>query len=83
MTKVKLREAAQPEQGRNDATVADAAAIPLKPLRISGIVVRKADLIEALRIYTPTLRDLQVTEDGEHFWLILGEGGSDGDSAAQ
>jgi hypothetical protein len=44
-----------------------------KPLRVSGLVVRKADVVDALRLYVPGLADLHVTEDGEHFWLLLGE----------
>jgi hypothetical protein len=47
--------------------------VPLQPLRVSGVVVRKADLIAALRVYVPALADLQVTEDGEHFWLMLAD----------
>ena len=73
MSKVRLREPSTP-QG-DGATPPQ--AVPLEPLRVSGIVVRKTDLVAALRIYVPALADLQVTEDGEHFWLILGE--EDGD----
>ena len=40
---------------------------------MSGVVVRKADLVEALKVYVPNLADLQVTEDGEHFWLLMGD----------
>lgn len=47
----------------------------LRPLRVSGIVIGKADLIEALRAYVPALCDLQVTQDGEHFWLMLDRDG--------
>jgi len=52
----------------------EAQLAPLPPLRVSGVVVRKADLIEALRLYVPGLLDVQVTEDGEQFWLMLGQG---------
>ncbi len=60
-------------------------AIALRPLRVSGLVVHKAEIIEALRVYAPNLSDLQVTEDGEHFWLMLDEReeGRDGDPATQ
>ncbi len=74
MSKVRLREATPASD--NGATPPE--PIPLKPLRVSGVVVRKADLIEALRIYVRGLTDLQVTEDGEHFWLIVGETGEEG-----
>jgi hypothetical protein len=56
---------------------------PMRPLRVSGVVVRKADLVEALRVYMPALADLAVTEDGESFWLILGEGGPGADPPAR
>lgn len=45
--------------------------IPLRPLDVSGVVVSKAALIDALRVYVPTLADLQVFEDGEQFLLRL------------
>lgn len=45
----------------------------VRPLRVSGFVVRKDDLIAALQVYVPELRDVQVTEDGEHFWLLVGD----------
>jgi hypothetical protein len=48
----------------------DSPALP--PLRVSGVVVRKQDLIAALRVYLPELRDVQVTDDGEQFWLACG-----------
>ena len=51
-----------------------APAVALKPLPASGLVVRKGALVEALRVYVPGLSDIQVTEDGEHFWLMLDEG---------
>jgi hypothetical protein len=46
-------------------------------MRVEGVVVRKADLIQALRVYVPALADVQVTEDGEHFWLMLGPDGAE------
>jgi len=72
-----LREAAAHAGGTAQSAVNGAQpappAAPLQPLRVSGVVVRKADLIEALRVYVPALEDVQVTEDGDHFWLMLGE----------
>jgi hypothetical protein len=53
-------------------------AVPLRPLNVAGVVVRKDDLIEALRVYVPGLVDLQVTDDGEFFWLMLSGDGPDG-----
>ena len=43
-------------------------------MRVSGVIVAKSDLIEALRFYAPTLSDIQVTEDGETFCLTLAHG---------
>lgn len=73
-----MRESGKPEEN----VVTEGQTINLKPLRASGVVVAKADLIEALQVYVPGLVDLQVTEDGGHFWLLLGEDGR-GDMPAQ
>jgi hypothetical protein len=83
--RVRLRE---PDRGsRQDAAPSEPVRqVALEPLRVSGVVVRKADLIRALQVYVPGLSDLQVTEDGEHFWLMVeeseAEGGSDENPAA-
>lgn len=76
MSTVRLRAPAEPPP--NGVSSAE----PLPPLRVSGLVLRKADLIAALRVYVPNLADLAVTEDGEYFWLLLGEGGTSDDPAA-
>lgn len=55
----------------------DGAGLP--PLRVSGVVVSHADLVEALRIYVPGLREIRVTEDGQDFWLMVNEGERDAD----
>jgi hypothetical protein len=57
--------------GAADETGGAGPALP--PLRVAGIVLAKRDLVAALRVYLPALRDVQCTEDGEHFWLWLGE----------
>ena len=80
MGKVRLREATDTGANSNGSTPVQ--SIPLKPLQVSGIVVRKPDLLEALRVYVPGLVDIQVTEDGEHYWLLLSQGGSADDPAA-
>ena len=69
--KIRLRDPA-PTRAASPNGV-EQTAVPLQPLRVSGVVVRKADLIDALRVYVAALADLQVTEDGEHFWLMLDE----------
>jgi hypothetical protein len=69
---IRLREPA--------GTAADGAVpapvVPLTPLRVSGVVVGKADVVDALRVYVPALVDIQVTEDGGFFWLLLDEEGA-------
>lgn len=45
--------------------------IPLKPLAVSAVVITKAALIDALRVYL-NLVDLEVVEDGQRFILTLG-----------
>ncbi len=47
------------------------SAVPLRPIEISGVVVRKAALITALQIYVPQLQDLRVFEGGDYFLLEL------------
>ncbi len=67
---VKLRKSIEvPAPNGADAT--SPQPIPLKPLAISGVCVTKAALIEALRIYVPTLIDVEVVEDGERFLLSV------------
>lgn len=51
---------------------AESQSVALPPLRISGVVVKKADLVEALRIYVPSAVDIQAFEDGENFLVVLG-----------
>ncbi|MBI2954180.1 MAG: hypothetical protein HYY30_07700, partial [Chloroflexi bacterium] len=50
----------------------EAQPVPLAPLNVSGVVVKKKDLIEALRIYIPLIADIQAFEDGEQFYIMLG-----------
>ena len=78
MPKVRLQEGTR---NRADGP-APAGGITPKPLRVAGLVVRKADLIAALQVYVSGLSDVQVTEDGQYFWLLLSEGGRDESSAA-
>ena len=46
--------------------------VPLTPLRVSGLVVHKDDLVATLRTFVPELIDIAVDESGQHFWLLLG-----------
>lgn len=79
MGKTRLRTG-QAAQSNGTTPITPAA---LQPLRASGVVVTKADLIEALRVYVPQMHDIQVTEDGEHFWLMFVEGEKTHDQAAK
>lgn len=49
----------------------EARPVQLPPLNVSGVVVKKKDLVEALRIYVPLIADIQAFEDGENFCLIV------------
>lgn len=76
MAKVRLRDTSP--AGNNGHLAA--APVTLTPLRVSGIVVDKAALVAALRVYVPALREIQVTDDGQYFWLMLDDRGTDDDS---
>lgn len=41
------------------------------PLAITGVVVTKAQLLEALRIYIPKIVDFTPLPDGEHFTILF------------
>ena len=56
----------------DDAPGASTAARAGVGLRVNGLLVAKADLIEALRAIVPGLVDISMTDDGEHFALMLG-----------
>jgi hypothetical protein len=48
-----------------------ASAAPLPPLAVAGLVLRRADLVAALRLWVPNLAEIEVSEDGESFFLLL------------
>ncbi len=73
MPRVRVREAGQARSER-----AQLQEVTLQPLQVAGIVVRKADIIRALRVYVPGLTDVQVTEDGEPY-VQAGRGRRDRD----
>ena len=60
-----------PKSNGSPPPEAEAKPIPLPALNVSGVVVRKKDLVEALRVYVPLLADIQPFEDGEHFYLVF------------
>ncbi|MBI2305282.1 MAG: hypothetical protein HYU86_11135 [Chloroflexi bacterium] len=51
---------------------AERQVVPIPPLNLSGVVINKADLVAALKIYVPNVADVQAFEDGEHFYLVFG-----------
>jgi hypothetical protein len=44
--------------------------IQARPLTISGLIVTKAHLLDALRVYVPDVQDITML-DGEHFQLWM------------
>ncbi|MFN8637439.1 MAG: hypothetical protein U0893_26605 [Chloroflexota bacterium] len=62
---------ARPADGRSSAA-SEAPAPALPPLTVSALLVTKADLISALRVYLPQLTDLEAI-DGERFLLSVVE----------
>jgi|GEM_PF-2356961 len=65
---------------------ADRTGLPvgpaIAPLNVRGLVVSKADLVGALRLYVPQLTDLSVL-DGDQFLLHLTAGGAKGNGRAE
>lgn len=53
---------AMPSSGTGDG----GQARPLPPLAVSGLVVTKAALVRALRVYVPQLVDLEPLEGGRY-----------------
>lgn len=47
-----------------------APVIQARPLAISGLIVTKANLLDALRVYVPDVQDITML-DGEHFQLWM------------
>ena len=50
-------------------------AQPLPPLGVSGVVLSKAQLMDALRAYLPNIVDFTPLADGEHFSILFGQDG--------
>ena len=70
---VKLRKPIEVPAPNGDIAEAP-QPIPLKPLAVSGVIITKAALLDALRVYAPNLAGLEVVEDGERFILTLANG---------
>lgn len=45
----------------------------LPPLNISGVVISKTQLMEALKPYIPNISDLSALQGGEHFYILFGQ----------
>jgi hypothetical protein len=77
MPKVRLREPSPPARNGDGPN-----GVAIEPLAACGLVVTRAALVATLSGLVPGLRDVVATEDGAHFWLMLGEEG-DGARATQ
>ncbi|MCC7371594.1 MAG: hypothetical protein IT306_24460 [Chloroflexi bacterium] len=64
------------EPGLPDAPHTTIGQPSLPPLAISALMVTKADLIAALRVYLPQLSDIELI-DGERFLLSVGSHASE------
>jgi hypothetical protein len=42
-------------------------------LRVTGLLVSRADLVAALRAFVPGIVDIATADDGDNFALLLGE----------
>lgn len=51
------------------------AQAPGPSLAISGVVLSKAQLLEALRAYVPGITDFSPLPDGEHFSILFAPDG--------
>jgi len=59
-------ETQQPEEGASPGTM-------LPPLNISGVVITKVQLMEALKPYIPNIADFNPLQDGQHFYILFGQ----------
>ena len=64
-----LRAMGGETSSEHDPSAPSQATLP--PLTVSALMVRKADLISALRVYLPHLSDIELI-DGERFLLSVG-----------
>jgi len=58
--------APQPEDRATEAQ-------PLPPLGVSGVVLSKAQLLDALRVYVPGITDFSPLPDGQHFSILFSQ----------
>ena len=63
---------ARPTAGLSADAQVPSSGAALPPLAVSALMVTKADLIAALRVYVPHLADLEPI-DGERFLLTIGQ----------
>ena len=54
-----------------DGAAPDGARPGYPPLAISGVVVSKAQLLEALKLYVPGITDFAPLPDGQHFSILF------------
>lgn len=51
--------------------VGQPAESTVPPMAITGVVVTKGQLLDALRVYVPTIRDFAPLPDGQHFSILF------------
>ena len=62
----------QPDSGFDKLTTSGMAeAQPLPRLSVSGVVLSKAQRMDALRVYIPNITDFTPLPDGQHFSILF------------
>ncbi len=56
-----------------DGTTAGQAPAPLAALKISGVVLSKREVLEALRNFLPAAQEFGALPDGQRFFLLVGD----------
>ena len=78
---IKLRRpTADATPNGNAGEVAQSQPIALKPMAIAGVCVTKDALVEALKIYLPTIQNIQAVENESFFLITLGPGSESNES---
>ena len=66
-----------PEQTQDPLRIEpEVPAQALPTLTVSGVVLSRAQMIEALRVSIPNISDVSMLPDGQHFTVMFGTDGS-------
>jgi hypothetical protein len=60
----------RPMSGAVEPSAESEGPLPLPPLTINALMVTKADLVQALRVYLPNIADIEAI-DGDRFLLSV------------